>query len=88
MKFTVIWKPAAETQLATIWLEASDREAISSACQSIEAALGQTPELTGESRPLDCRVAFVAPLVVMFRVSVDDRLVEVASVRHIPLRQT
>ena len=28
MKFTVVWKPAAERQLTDIWLEATDRNTV------------------------------------------------------------
>ena len=83
MKFTVVWKSAAERQLADIWLEATDRQAITSASEAIESALATRPEELGESRPLDCRLAFVDPLAVTFRVTAADRLVEVLSVRSI-----
>lgn len=85
MKFTVVWKPAAERQLAEIWLTATDRRVISAATEEIESALATRPEDVGESRPLDCRIAFVQPLAVTYRVNLADRLVEVASVRSINL---
>ena len=83
MKFTVVWKPAAERQLADIWLEATDRNAVTSASEEIEAALATRPDEIGENRPLDCRIAFVAPLALTFRVMIADRLVEVVSVRRV-----
>ena len=83
MKFTVVWKPAAERQLADIWLEATDRNSVTAATEAIESALATRPEELGESRPLDCRIAFVAPLALTFRVRVADRLVEVVSVRRV-----
>lgn len=83
MKFTVVWKPAAERQLAEIWLSASDRDTVTSATEAIESALTIRADELGESRPLDCRIAFVAPLAVTFRVTAADRLVEVVSVRRV-----
>ena len=83
MKFTVVWKPAAERQLAEIWLTATDRRAITTATEELESALATRPEDIGESRPLDCRIAFVQPLAVTFRVNIADRLVEVVSIRGI-----
>ena len=83
MKFTVVWKPAAERQLADIWLESSDRHAVTAATEAIESALATRPDELGESRPLACRIAFVAPLALTFRVMVADRLVEVVSVRSV-----
>lgn len=49
----------------------------------MEAALATRPEGIGESRPLDCRLVFVEPLAVTFRVAAADRLVEVVSVHRI-----
>lgn len=83
MKFTVVWKPAAERQLADIWLEATDRNSVTAATEALESALSTRPDDVGESRPLDCRIAFVAPLALTFRVTVADRLVEVVSVRRV-----
>lgn len=83
MKFTVVWKPAAERQLADIWLDAADRNDVTTASEEIEAALAMRPDEIGESRPLDCRIAFVLPLALTFRVMVANRLVEVVSVRRV-----
>jgi hypothetical protein len=83
MKFTVVRKPAAERQLTEIWLEATDRNSVTAATKALESALSTRPDDVGESRPLDCRIAFVAPLALTFRVTVADRLVEVVSVRRV-----
>ena len=83
MKFTVVWKPAAERQLADIWLEATDRNSVTAATEALESALSTRPDDVGESRPLDCRIAFVTPLALTFRVTVADRMVEVVSVRRV-----
>ena len=80
MKFTVVWKPEAEQQLAAIWLLAADRKAIASSTDRLERALSSRPDTIGEERPDNRRIAFVDPLAVIYQVSVEDRFVEVASV--------
>lgn len=57
---------------------------MTSASERLEAALANRPEEIGESRPLDCRIVFVEPLAVTYRVTANDRLVEVVSVHCIP----
>ncbi len=64
-------------------MAATDRAGVTHASEEIESALATRPDEIGESRPLDCRLAFVAPLAITYRVSTADRLVEVVSVRHV-----
>ena len=84
MKFTVIWKATAETQLAELWMTAADRKVIRAAADEIEAALRTDPVSFGESRDAETRVAVVAPLVVHFEVHEDDRRVIVLTLHAIP----
>lgn len=35
MRYTVTWKPLAEQTLATIWVDASDRAAVSAAANTL-----------------------------------------------------
>jgi plasmid stabilization system protein ParE len=81
MTFTVIWKPSAESKLAAIWNEATDRHAVTSAANAIDALLRAAPESSGESRDGMTRILIVAPLVVVYEVREDDRQVLVLSVR-------
>ncbi len=75
MKFTVVWKPSAETKLAEIWTDATDRQTVSDAANSIDLLLRSFPIQVGESRKHDTRILSVSPLSVYFDVYEDDRLV-------------
>jgi len=50
MSYTVIWKPAAEDELAQIWTEAADRTAVATAANRIDQLLKSHPHDQGESR--------------------------------------
>ena len=86
MKFTVIWMSNAERELARLWTDHTDRAAIAAAADAIDIRLSKDPARAGESREDGMRVLIVAPLTVYFRVMVDDRMVEVVSVRYIARR--
>jgi plasmid stabilization system protein ParE len=85
MIFTVIWKLLAEEQLAAIWMDTEDRQAVTRAANAIDRLLREDPQTAGESRSGLTRVLVVDPLVVHFDVSADDRMVHVLTVRHVPL---
>jgi plasmid stabilization system protein ParE len=80
MRFTVVWKPEAERRLATIWTEATDRDAVTRAAGVIDRALRSDPENVGESRNKGRRICHEPPLGVIFRVSPPDRMVTVLTV--------
>jgi hypothetical protein len=80
MNFTVDWLPAAEQELASIWMGASNRKAVTRAAYVIDQRLGTDPENEGESRPKNRRILFCKPLGVLFRVLIDEKLVEVLHV--------
>lgn len=81
MNYTVLWTRGAEEQLARIWMEAADRNAVRMAADTIEELLQNNPLEQGESRSGDVRVMFVEPLGVFFRVSERHRIVLVGRVR-------
>jgi hypothetical protein len=81
---TVVWDPAAEDQLTRIWLAARDREAIRTAGDVIDATLREDAEVKGMSH-LGDRFLAVNPLVVVFDVSIEDRLVRITDVWTIGL---
>lgn len=83
MTFTVIWKPVAESQLAAIWLETSNRSSITYAANAIEHELRRSPQSFGESRSEGRRVAVIRPLAVCFKVEEMDQIVRVISVRKV-----
>lgn len=68
MKHTVIWSPDALNQLTELWLNALDRDAVTSAVEQIDRVLSGNPKAQGESRFGDRRVLIVPPLVVAFDV--------------------
>jgi plasmid stabilization system protein ParE len=80
MKYTVVWKPSAETSLAEIWLSTNDRQAVTDAADSIDALLRSTPLQVGESRAEITRILTVIPLSIYYDVFEDDRLVAVWAV--------
>jgi hypothetical protein len=82
MKYTVVWIPDAEQELAAIWMAAPDRNAVTAAAHIIDTLLREDPETRGESREHDRRVLLEAPLGVLFKVLPDDRLVRVLGVWH------
>jgi hypothetical protein len=80
MNYTVLWTPAAEGDLAAVWLKANDRKAITSAADTIEWFLRQNPEGSGEVRFDSVRYLVIPPLGVDYEVIAEDRLVYVFSV--------
>jgi plasmid stabilization system protein ParE len=80
MKYTVLWTPPAEEQLAAIWLRAEDRRQVTSAARTIDAMLREDPQERGESRSGTKRIMFAPPLGIDFNVLEDDRLVYVLGV--------
>ncbi len=80
MKYTVVWKPHAEQELAAIWNEATDRNALTAAAHQLDQILKTNPEEAGESRSAGTRVLVEPPLVIRFSVSRDDCLVSVVAV--------
>jgi hypothetical protein len=77
MKYTVVYRPSAENQLAELWTSGLDRQAIARAADEIDARLGTNPHLEGESRSETTRILFVEPLAVLYEVSEADRMVYV-----------
>ena len=80
MKFSVLWTPAAERDLADIWLNAPDREAIRSAADTLDSLLRLDAHLRGESRHESLRILLAAPLGIDFDVDQENRTVWVLRV--------
>jgi plasmid stabilization system protein ParE len=80
MSYTVVWKPAAEKELAQLWTDADDRSAVTAAANEIDRLLKSNPRDQGESRSGSVRVVFLDPLGVFFDVQDEDRLVSVLRV--------
>lgn len=86
MRYTVSWMPPTEGQLATIWMNAIDRNAVTEAMYELEERLAKDPENEGESRAGDERITFELPLSVLFRVFPDDMKVEVYTIGYVAPR--
>ena len=80
MNHTVVWLPAAERDLAELWLNSDQRDAITLASQQLERLLRNDPNNEGEDRPHQRRILFEAPLGVIYRVLQADRVVIVLRV--------
>ena len=81
MKWTVVYLPECEQELANLWLDPVSRADIADAANRIDRLLQRNPDQVGESRDEEGqRIVFVAPLAVLFNVKQDDRLVEVIHV--------
>lgn len=80
MKYMVVWKPATLDDLAALWNEAADRNAIASAADTIDALLRTRPHTFGQVRSGNLREAVVPPLGIDFQIVDDDRLVYVLAV--------
>jgi plasmid stabilization system protein ParE len=81
MTFTVTYKPSAEHELADIWINASDRQAVAAAANRIDQLLRTNPHQQGEARDENIRVLVERPLAVQFEIHDEDRWVEVLRVR-------
>jgi plasmid stabilization system protein ParE len=80
MKYLVVWRPTAESQLADIWTNAADQADVTRAADRIDALLAYTPAAVGESRNPGERVLFEPPLVVTYEIIEDDKRVNVLRV--------
>ena len=66
MKYTVIWRPSAERELARIWNSAENRALVTSAADEVDRLLRSQPLEIGESREDGYRVLFEPPLGVFY----------------------
>jgi hypothetical protein len=80
MSFTVVWRPLVEQDLATLWMNAPDRNAVAAAADAIDATLRRDPLGQGESRGGSTRILIAPPLAVYYDVSEADRRVSVWAV--------
>lgn len=80
MKYTVLWSPEAEAQLANVWLDATDRDAIQRTADTIDDRLEMNPYQLSESREGSLRIAIYFPLGIEYEVIEDDKEVVVLGV--------
>jgi hypothetical protein len=77
MTFSVLWLPVAEQQLAEVWVNASDKTAVTEAAREIDRVLRLNPDRVGESRPDGRRILLEAPLGVVYRIDYANAVVRV-----------
>jgi plasmid stabilization system protein ParE len=82
MRYTVVWLPSAEEELANTWNSAVDRQAVSQAADEIEVLL-RTSSQAGGGNGEGTHAFTLFPLAVIFEVSPDDRKVTVLEVFHL-----
>jgi hypothetical protein len=80
MTYAVLWTPTAHRDLAQLWLDAADREAVRSAADTLDAILRRGAHLQGESRYDSLLVVLAAPLGVDIDVDQANRIVWVLRV--------
>lgn len=80
MKWTVTYRPSARDELATIWIDALDRNAVTAAAKALEAQLQADPLNAGESRGGKRRLVIELPLAIDYQTDADDMLVTVIRV--------
>ncbi len=81
-RFRVEWEVQADDQLAEIWTDSADRQAITKSAHEIDRILERDPENAGIEISEGLRKLKVGPLVVTFSVDSSARMVEVARVRR------
>ena len=84
MRFTVVSTPVADQQLAEIWLHSNDQQSVADASNQIDSLLMHDADQQGRSHPNGWRVLLVPPLIVTFKVSIDDRIATILSVYPAP----
>jgi hypothetical protein len=79
MRWTVVWRNSALDDLAAIWLNATDRRAVTEAANRIDQTLRTDADQKGEDFYGD-RLYVDGPLAVTFSVNADDCIVRVLQV--------
>jgi len=79
--YTVIWDPDAKQDLASRWLDALDRKAVTQAANRIDRTLQSQPREAGFPIVEGLRGLIDGPLRVLYSIREDDKIVEVHSVK-------
>ncbi len=80
MKYTVVYLPSAEQQLADLWLKAANPAAVTQASDKIDQLLKNDPLSVGESRVTNLRIVFEDPIAAIYDVREADSVVKVWAV--------
>jgi hypothetical protein len=79
--FRVEWEPAAEDELARIWLRSSDPQAVTSAQAQADRLLARDPIKYGRHLSEGLYGIDVPPLMLTYTIDLKARLVEVTWIR-------
>jgi hypothetical protein len=80
-KYSVVWLPRAEAQLASLWINAPDQQAVTDASDHIDLQLALDADHLGIPRGI-YRTYIVDPLAVLFHVDPGDCMVRIIQVRR------
>jgi hypothetical protein len=81
MKYTVIWEPPAENDLAAVWLAAADRAAVTQAAHRLDQSLSLDPYARSFQRNSSVnRTAIELPLGIDYEIIEDDKKARVLRV--------
>ena len=81
MTYRVAWTELADEELAAVWLQSSDRNAVTKMANLLEWLLTNFPFNVGESRESTLsRIVYSSPLGMYFEIIPDDLKVLIHSV--------
>jgi mRNA-degrading endonuclease RelE of RelBE toxin-antitoxin system len=81
-RYTVVWPQSALEELADIWINSAQRNAVTSALAEIDRELAEDAPRKGLELSEGLRACYAEPLRVLFAVRDDDRIVEVLRVKR------
>lgn len=82
-RYTVVWVRSVHDELAEIWQQAGDRDAVTTAADAIDEVLSVDALDRGGELSEGLRCLILPPLKVIYAVTEEDRLVQVLRVRRI-----
>lgn len=83
MRYTVVWSDPALAQLADLWTNAPDRQAVTEAANAIDRELARDPAAKGSPAQEGFRTLDIPPLHSLYAVDEPDRIVRVVLVRRL-----
>jgi plasmid stabilization system protein ParE len=84
MTYTVAWTENAQSDLLRLWLESTNRALITRTADAIDPTLRIDPVLRGETYTASTRLLTIPPLLVLYRVVEEDRMVRILSIQPVP----
>jgi len=83
IRYTVVWPKQVLDEVAEIWMNAEDRAGVTATIESIDGELREDASGKGVELSEGLRAITAPPLRVLFAVRQEDRIVEIALVRHV-----